>query len=139
MWRARMAGIASGYCSHSRVLPSMSVNRKVTVPPGGSGNIGAIGRGAVIGGAPPGSARAAVRKTSRSSAFRFRASASWAASWREGRRSPCSNFLIVAAAQKTCCASACWVRSCALRSRRRCWPNNNNINGWLLSYCCSSE
>src|SRR5579862_9882458 len=35
-WRARAARIASGCSSQSRVLPSMSVKRKVTVPVGQS-------------------------------------------------------------------------------------------------------
>src|SRR5207249_8828922 len=33
-WRARASRMVSGCSSHSRVLPSMSVKRKVTVPPG---------------------------------------------------------------------------------------------------------
>src|SRR3712207_3144641 len=33
-WRPRAARIASGWCSQRAVLPSMSVNRKVTVPLG---------------------------------------------------------------------------------------------------------
>lgn len=33
-WRAREAGIASDAVCHSRVEPSMSVNRNVTVPVG---------------------------------------------------------------------------------------------------------
>src|SRR6266508_3360811 len=40
-WRARAAGIAWGWRSHKRVLPSISVNRNVTVPRGS----GVAGRG----------------------------------------------------------------------------------------------
>src|SRR5690349_18134691 len=35
-WRARARCITSGCCSQRRVLPSMSVNKKVIVPIGGS-------------------------------------------------------------------------------------------------------
>jgi hypothetical protein len=41
--RAIAARIASGACSQSAVLPSTSVSRKVTVPPGSS-RIGVLGR-----------------------------------------------------------------------------------------------
>jgi hypothetical protein len=36
-WRSRATRIASGYCSQSRVDPSISVNRNVTVPLGRAG------------------------------------------------------------------------------------------------------
>lgn len=38
--RASASRIASGNCSHSVVLPAMSVNRKVTVPAGSLGGAG---------------------------------------------------------------------------------------------------
>jgi len=37
-WRSRAAFMACGNRSHSRVLPSTSVNRKITVPDAGSGS-----------------------------------------------------------------------------------------------------
>src|SRR5262245_31614719 len=38
-WRAKADDIDSGWSAHSRVLPSMSVRRKETVPEGGLGMV----------------------------------------------------------------------------------------------------
>src|SRR5579862_6989667 len=47
-WRARAPRIPSGCSSHRRVLPSMSVKRKVTVPSGRAGMDFLTSRGRII-------------------------------------------------------------------------------------------
>jgi hypothetical protein len=46
-WRANEMRIASRCASHSAVLPTMSVNRKVTVPTGSGGVAGAASTGVI--------------------------------------------------------------------------------------------
>jgi hypothetical protein len=74
----------------------------------------------------PARAHANARKAAHSSLVRPGQSASCTASWREGRRSPCSSFLIVSVAQKTYCTSASWVRSRARLCRRNRRPNGSS-------------
>src|SRR5262249_2410604 len=71
---------------------------------------------------------------------RARQSANSSASWREGRRTPCSIFLIVSTAQKACCANASWVRSRALLSRRKRRPNDmSRFTICPSDDCCNPE